>query len=234
MKNLKLIALLFVLFSFTAKATVWIMIGDPSENKIGAIGMSSGHIGKKTFALADNTGMVGIGSWYVSRAQRRLSPILYQSLGSWDMLNAISAEANRKRGSYYRRVTLIRSNFYTGSLASDGCHGENYYCGESTGEHFAITGGGLTGPEVINNTRDLIEFNKTRNLPLECQLMQAMRKLHDTGGEWKLFERLVFAVDDLNLYNDADMKIFYRKGRHENDLFSDLQRYLAKRDVYCN
>ena len=237
MKKLISTALLFGFMSLSANATVWIMIGDPAENKIGAIGMSSGNIGDKTFAMADNAGIISIGAWYVSKAQKRLSPLLYRSISTQNMIEEISREANRKvyrNGKYTRRVTLIRSNFETASLAGKGCHNANYYCGEVVGQNYVITGGGLTSPEVISETVKVIEANAKMNMPLECQLAKAMRKLADMGGEWKLFERIMIGVDDLSLRRDAYSKYFKRKGRHENDLHADLNSYLKKKHIYCN
>ena len=61
-----------------------------------------------------------------------------------------------------------------------------------------------------------------------------MRKLADTGGEWKLFERIMIGVDDLGLRKDAYSKYFKRKGRHENDLHGDVREYLRrKKNIYC-
>ena len=229
MKYFRLITLVLILFTSIANATVWIMIADPSQKKIGAVGMSSGLIGKNTFALVDNVGMTASGSWYVYGAQRRLSPILSQNLSTSEMMYALSREANRKKGEYPRRMTLIRSNFEAASLAGKGCHSENYFCGEVVGKHYAITGGGLTGPENLTETAKLIEYNLTTNMPLECQLEAAMQKLAMVGGEWKLFERLLFAVDDLTRRRDADYKVFHRKDRWEGELNQDLRDYIQKK-----
>lgn len=235
MKKLICVLLLTNVFTLSASATVWIMIGDPSQNKIGAIGMSSGNIGKDTFAYVDNKGMTASGSWYVYGAQKRLSPILYQSVSTQEMMSELSREANRKDGKYFRRMTLIRSNFETSSMAGAGCHSQNYFCGEITGRNYAITGGGLTGADNISETAKLIEYNLTTNMPLECQLEAAMQKLANVGGEWKLFERLVFAVDDLDKRGDAGFKVFKRKERWEGELNQDLRNYLAKKKkINCN
>lgn len=233
----KLIAtfLLSNFITLSAFSTVWIMIGDPSQNKIGTVGMSSGPIGKTTFAYADNIGMAASGSWHVYGAQRRLPPILTQNLSTQRMMQELYIEANRKDGLFPRRMTLIRSNFEAASYAGAGCHNENYFCGEIVGRHYAITGGGLTGPENLTETARLIEANLGTGMPLECQLEAAMQKLANVGGEWKLFERLAYAVDDLGRNRDVKLKIFKRKDRWEGELNKDFRDYLArKKKIYCN
>lgn len=236
MKKLTVSILLTSFITLSAQATVWISIGDSSQNKIGTIGMSSGNIGDKTLAFSDNAGIISIGAWYVSKAQKRLSPLLYRPVSTQTMIQEISREANRKvyrNGEYTRRVTLIRSNFETASLAGKGCHSDNYYCSEIVGKNYAITGGGLTSPEVISETARLIEYNLTTNMPFECQLEAAMQKLANVGGEWKLFERLVYVVDDLGKRGDAKMKMFKRKGRWEGELNRDMRKYLARKNINC-
>lgn len=233
---IKTLLILFTFFQFSvdyADATVWIAIGDRAQNKIGVIGMSSGHIGKDTFALIDNEAMVAIGSWYLPKSKKKLSSILYKNISTEQMVRELSVKANSFEGLLPRRITLIRNNFEASSFAGPGCHNDNYYCGEVVGNNYAITGGGLTSPDVIFDTEKTILSNSNRGMQLECQLLSAMKTLSDKGGEWKLFERLVIATDNLGVRGDSKLKVYKRKKRHENELFSDLRKSLRKKKIYC-
>ena len=226
-------ALFFSVIS-TSNATVWIVMANPSENKIGAIGMSSGPIGRDTLVYEDNIGIISIGAFSLRRAHKKLSPLLYRAVSTSRMIQEMSLKASDRKGKYQRRVTLVRSNFEVATVAGGGCHTENNFCGETKGKYFAITGGGLTGPENLTETAKFIEFNQTTNMPIECQLEAAMQKLAIIGGEWKLFERLVFLVDDIQIRGDSKVEIFKRNGRWEGDLNQDLRDYLLeKKNIKC-
>ena len=235
----KIETLLFVLiFSHVLTAssygTVWITLADKAQNKIGTIGMSSGGIGKDTLSIIDNHSIVAIGSSYLPKSRKKLSPVLFKNLSTGSMILELSKLANSFEGRLARRVTLVRSNFETASFAGPGCHSQNNYCGEVVGSNYAITGGGLTSENVILNAERTILLNSNRGMKFECQLYEAMKTLHETGGEWKLFERLVIVVDDLNKRKDSSIRLFKRKKRHENDLFRDLLKYLRKKkNIYC-
>lgn len=232
MKNFLILTCLF-LFIQPAIATVWITLADSKSHKIGVIGASSGYIGDyRTMVSADNQAIAVVGSWYLERRQSHLIETLSDpNLSAKQMALVFSDLINQDR--HKRRVSLVTAKFENASEPGRGCHDRNYYCGKYESKNFSITGGGLVSEEVILKTKEVLEDERTRNLPFECQLQKGITSIFESGGEIKLFNRIAIQVDDTSLKNDSKGKVFYRRGP-ENSLLSQLQQHLVTLGINCN
>lgn len=224
--------LFFILTLLTtpAFATIWITIGDPSSQKIGVVGASSGNIGDyRTMVPVDNTAIAVVGSWYLGKKQKHLTALLRnRAMTAHEVAKEFSRLINLD--SHKRRVSLVNARFENASEPGRGCHRDNNYCGKYEDPHFTITGGGLVSENVINAGRDALL--SAEHLPFECRMYLGIKAIFHSGGEFKKINRLAYIVDDIRVNGDNRIHLFHRKG-HENNLLDQFHRKLTASGIQC-
>lgn len=231
MKKLNFL-LLFLFFSHSAFATIWITISDSHSQKIGVVGASSGYIGDyRTMVAVENEGIAVVGAWYIDRKQNHLKSVLKDhSLSAREKVSKFSSLINRDQ--HKRRVSLVTKNFENASEPGRGCHQNNDYCGKFEGGHFSITGGGLESENVILHTSRILLDSVTQSLPFECQMYKGIEAVFNSGGEIKTINRLAYMTDDVAVDNDLKHEVFYRKGSEKN-LLQQFKESLRKQGILC-
>lgn len=225
--------LTIILPCFSAYATIWITLADPESNKIAVVGASSGNIGNtRTMVAVDNYGIAVVGSWYLRRQNPHLRDLVKnEELSATELALEFSRLINRDR--HKRRVSFVNARFQNASEPGRGCHVNNQYCGKYVEGRFSVTGGGLVAEEVILAAKDVLEDPTIQELPIECQMYKGIEAIFNAGGEYKLFNRLAYLVDDVTKKEELKIKVYYRGRGYEANLLKQFKRQIESLGIDC-